>query len=176
MTEEENEWEPPATIESIYQRASSMWGMNRPTSGERSETELEVGIASFQLYSLATPNGQKVGILLEELKVPYDAHVVNIGRLEQFTKGFVSVNPNSKIPAAMDLAPLDGGPPLRLFESCSIMLYLAEKCGRYIPKDPRKRAECINWIMWQMAGQGPMTGNYGHFFVYAPSRSMPFLN
>ena len=145
-----------------------MGGMNRPTTGARSESPLLVGSSPFQLYSLATPNGQKVGILLEELGVPYDAHVVSIGRLEQFTQGFVQANPNSKIPAAMDHAPVDGGPPLRLFESGAIMLYLANKHGRFIPQDPRKRAECMNWVMWQMAGQGPMTGNFGHFMVYAP--------
>ena len=161
-------WGPPESIEEIYEKASSMGGMNRPTTGKRSEEELTVGSAPFQLYSLATPNGQKVGILLEELKIPYDAHVINIGRLQQFTKGFVESNPNSKIPACMDHSPVDGGDPLRLFESGSIMLYLAEKYGKFIPQDPRKRVECMNWVMWQMAGQGPMTGNYGHFMVYAP--------
>ena len=161
-------WGPPESIEEIYEKASSMGGMNRPTTGKRSEEELTVGSAPFLLYSLATPNGQKVGILLEELKIPYDAHVINIGRLQQFTKGFVESNPNSKIPACMDHSPVDGGDPLRLFESGSIMLYLAEKYGKFIPQDPRKRVECMNWVMWQMAGQGPMTGNYGHFMVYAP--------
>ena len=145
-----------------------MGGMNRPTSGARSEGRLETGGAPFQLYSLATPNGQKVGILLEEIGLPYDAHVIRIARLQQFTSGFVAINPNSKIPAAVDLEPVDGGRPVRLFESASIMLYLAEKYGKFIPSCPRKKAECMNWIMWQTSGQGPMTGNFGHFFVYAP--------
>jgi GST-like protein len=163
-----SDWEPPQSIETIYEKAFSMGGMNRPTTGKRSEEELPVGSAAFQLYSLATPNGQKIGILLEELEIPYDAHVINIGHLEQFSKGFVGVNPNSKIPAAMDHAPVDGGPPLRLFESGAIMLYLAEKYKKFIPQNPRQRAECMSWVMWQMAGQGPMTGNFGHFMVYAP--------
>ena len=113
-------------------------------------------------------NGQKVGILLEEIGLPYDAHVIRIARLQQFTSGFVAINPNSKIPAAVDLEPVDGSRPVRLFESASIMLYLAEKYGKFIPSCPRKKAECMNWIMWQTSGQGPMTGNFGHFFVYAP--------
>lgn len=166
-------WQPPQSIEDMYSRSHSMGGMNRPTSGARSEKALEIGQAPFQLYSLATPNGQKCGILLEELKIPYDAHVVNIARLEQFTSGFVKINPNSKIPAAVDLMPRDGGPPLRLFESASIMVYLAEKYDRFIPKTPRERAECLSWVMWQIAGQGPMTGNFGHFFVYAPDDQGP---
>ena len=110
---------------------------------------------------------------MEELGIPYDAHIVNIGRLQQFTKGFVSVNPNSKIPAAFDHAPADGGKPVRLFESGAMMIYLAEKYEKFIPTNPRKRAECLNWVMWQMAGQGPMTGNFGHFFVYAPGDKGP---
>ena len=100
---------------------------------------------------------------MEELGIPYDAHIVNIGRLQQFTKGFVSVNPNSKIPAAFDHAPADGGKPVRLFESGAMMIYLAEKYEKFIPTDPRKRAECLNWVMWQMANQGPKTGECGHF-------------
>jgi GSH-dependent disulfide-bond oxidoreductase len=150
-----SDWEPPQSIETIYEKTSSMGGMNRPTSGKRSEEELPIGSAHFQLYSLATPNGQKIGILLEELDIPYDAHVINIGRLQQFTKGFVGVNPNSKIPAAMDHAPVDGGHPLRLFESGAMMLYLAEKYGKFFPQNPRKRAECMNWVMWQMAPLNP---------------------
>jgi len=161
-------WEPPLTITTLYEKASSMGGMNRPTSGQRNDDELNVGTAPFQLYSLATPNGQKVGILLEELGIQYDAHVINIGRLQQFTKGFVAANPNSKIPAAFDHAPVDGGEPVRLFESGAMMVYLAEKYERFLPQDPRQKAECMNWVMWQMAGQGPMTGNFGHFMVYAP--------
>ena len=150
-----SKWIPPASIEDLYRGVTSFGTLNRPTSGERCEAELPKGIASFQLYSLSTPNGQKVGILLEELGIQYDAHVTRIGpeHLKQFTSGFVRVNPNSKIPAAVDNDPTDGGEPIRLFESASILYYLAEKYGRFIPKTTRGRAECLNWLMWQMGGQ-----------------------
>eukprot|EP01040_Poterioochromonas_malhamensis_P006553 gene6555-7057_t len=125
--------------------------------------------APLQLYSLSTPNGQKVGILLEELGVDYDAHVVNIGKGDQFTSGFVQVNPNSKIPALVDKEGPDGQ-PINLFESASINLYLAEKYGgRFIPHEPRLRAEMMNWLFWQMGGFGPFLGQLGHFFVHAPA-------
>ena len=176
-------WTPPPCIEDIYAKASTMGGMNRPTAGPRSQQPLMLkrGPTTFQLYSLATPNGQKVGILLEELGIAYDAHVIRIARMEQFSEGFVNINPNSKIPAAVDYEPggnnmvVDGNnnQPIRLFESASIMLYLAEKYGRFLPQCPRKRAECMNWVMWQTSGQGPMTGNFGHFFVYAPDDKGP---
>merc|ERR1711939_1018261 len=98
------------------------------------------------------------------------AHVINIGKGMQFHQGFVEANPNSKIPAAVDMKPVDGGPPLRLFESVSIMVYLADKHQKFIPpaSEVRARAECMNWLFWQMAGQGPITGNFGHFYAYAP--------
>lgn len=127
--------------------------------------------------------GQKVGIMLEELGIDYDAHsklmlflfsysnwfdlAINIGKGDQFTSGFVEVNPNSKIPAAVDRDG-PGGQPINLFESASIVLYLAEKYQRFIPTDPRLKAEMFNWVFWQMGGQGPNTGAYGHFMVYAP--------
>lgn len=120
------------------------------------------------MFSLATPNGHKVGILLEELGVDYDAHVINIGKGDQFTSGFVSVNPNSKIPALLDKDGPDGQ-PISVFESVSICLYLAEKFkSPLLPADFRLRTEVLNWLMFQTSGQGPMTGNFGHFFVYAP--------
>merc|ERR1712185_522687 len=142
--------------------------MNRPTAGPRDETERECGDAAFQLYSLATPNGMKVGILLEELGVDYDAHVVNIGEGKQFSAGFVGAGPNSKIPSAIDHDG-PGGEPIALMESGAIMMYLCDKYPEkgFLPLDPRLRSECMQWVFWQMAGQGPMTGNFGHFMVYA---------
>eukprot|EP00041_Stephanoeca_diplocostata_P002319 m.25495 g.25495 ORF g.25495 m.25495 type:complete len:299 (+) comp13185_c1_seq1:141-1037(+) len=170
------EWQPPPTIESLFHatEGNKFAGFNRPISGALSEDPVEVGSAPIQLYSLATPNGQKVGILLEELGVEYDAHVIRL-QGDQFKKGFVEVNPNSKIPALLDRDPIsiDGTTgEIRLFESGSIMLYLAEKYQRFIPRSHAHRAQMLNWVFWQMAGQGPMTGNYGHFFVYAPSNQV----
>lgn len=171
------DWAPPPRIEELYASTdgNKFTGINLPTAGARSEQAAERGSAPFQVYSLATPNGQKLGIMLEELcdahvGFEYDAHVISLGG-SQFTSGFVQVNPNSKIPAAVDHAPghfSDDTSPMYLFESAAIMMYLAEKFNRFIPKDPRGRAECIQWLFWQMAGQGPMTGNFGHFMVYAP--------
>jgi len=163
-------WCPPQKIEDLFAATdgNNFSQINRPTAGARSPDPVPRGEAAFQLYSLATPNGQKIGILLEELGVDYDAFVVNIGKGEQFSQGFVAVNPNSKIPCGVDHAPGDAGAPVNLFESASMMLYLADKHARFIPSGARQRAECMNWLMWQMAGQGPMTGNFGHFMVYAP--------
>lgn len=166
-------WTPPAKVEDLYSsmQGNQFSGINRPTAGAREEKELPSGSAPLQLYSLGTPNGQKVGILLEELVelglVEYDAHTVNIGKGEQFTSGFTAVNPNGKIPALVDRDGPDGK-PINLFESASIDLYLCEKYQRFLPKDPRGRAEVMNWVFWSMGGQGPMTGQFGHFFVYAP--------
>eukprot|EP00949_MAST-11_sp_MAST-11-sp1_P004408 g4408.t1 len=170
--EEEEEWEPPASISVMYDRASSMGGMNSPTAGKRYDAELPRGKAPVQLYSLATPNGQKVSILLEELGIAYDAHVVRLAALEQFSSGFVEINPNSKIPAILDCSPAEGTSPIPVFESAACMLYLAEKYQRFIPVTPRARAECLSWICWQTSGQGPMSGNFGHFFVYAPAHAV----
>eukprot|EP01035_Chromulina_nebulosa_P017637 gene17637-23215_t len=167
--ETNKEFIPPNKIDSLYSvtLGNNFAAINAPTAGAREQKELPEGSAPFQLYSLSTPNGQKVGILLEELGIDYDAHVINIGKGEQFTSGFVAVNPNSKIPAAVDK---DGpnGQRVNLFESGSILLYLAEKYNRFIPSDPLLRAQVINWLFWQVGGQGPITGNFGHFFVYAP--------
>jgi len=164
----EEEWKPPAKIEELFKatEGNNFSSINAPTAGARTQKELPVGKSSFQFYSLATPNGQKPGILLEELGIDYDAHVVQLSG-EQFASGFVSVNPNSKIPAAVDLEGPDGK-PIQLFESVSIMVYLAEKYNKFIPTDKRLRQEVFNWLFWQIGGQGPMTGNFGHFFVYAP--------
>jgi GST-like protein len=163
-------WAPPSKIEDLYAATAgnNFSAINSPVAGARETRKLPEGTAPIQLYSLATPNGIKVSILLEELGIEYDAHVINIGKGDQFTSGFVDVNPNSKIPALMDKDGPDGN-PLNLFESGSIALYLAEKYHQFIPLDPRLRAEVMNWVFWQMAGQGPMTGNFGHFMVYAPA-------
>lgn len=150
--------------------------INRPTAGAQTEVELQVGKHPLQLYSLATPNGQKVTILLEELLAAghtgaeYDAWLINIGKGDQFGKGFVEINPNSKIPALADHAPVDGGKPVRLFESASIMTYLAEKFGAFLPTDPRARAETLNWLFWQMGSAPFVGGGFGHFFSYAPMK------
>lgn len=148
------QWKPPAKIEALFaSTAGNMFAsINRPTSGARQEVTLPCGKAKFQLYSIGTPNGQKVSILCEELGIDYDAHIIGLGG-DQFGSGFVGVNPNSKIPAAIDYDG-PGGKAINLFESASICWYLAEKEGKFLPTDPALRAECMNWVMWQMAGQG----------------------
>jgi len=163
-------WKPPPKIETLYAATSGnvFAAINSPTAGSRRPQEAPEGKAPFQLYSLGTPNGQKIGIMLEELGLDYDAWTVNIVKGQQFESYFVNVNPNSKIPCGVDRQPSDGKGPINLFESGSMLLYLADKYRRFIPAEVRGRAECINWVMWQMAGQGPMTGNFGHFMVYAP--------
>jgi len=145
--------------------------INRPVSGATHERDLPVGKHPLQLYSLGTPNGQKVTILLEELLAAghagaeYDAWLIEIGKGDQFGSGFVAINPNSKIPALADHS-LD--PPLRLFESGSILVYLAEKFGAFLPEDTRARAETFNWLMWQMGSAPFVGGGFGHFYAYAP--------
>lgn len=160
---------PPAKIESLYAatEGNKFAGLNSPIAGARTQAELPRGQHSFQLHSLATPNGQKVGIMLEELEIEYDAHVVDIMKGEQFSSGFVAINPNSKIPAAVDFDG-PGGKEVHLSESASIVLYLAKKYNRLYPKDELQQIEAMNWVFWQMAAQGPMSGNLGHFMVYAP--------
>ncbi|WP_341503267.1 glutathione S-transferase N-terminal domain-containing protein [Gallaecimonas sp. GXIMD4217] len=123
----------------------------------------------LQLYTLPTPNGQKVSIALEELGIPYEVHRVDIGRDEQFLPEFLAINPNNKIPAIVDPDGPDGE-PLTLFESGAILLYLAEKTGRLLPAEPARRIQCIQWLMFQMAGIGPMFGQFGHFHKYAGDR------
>lgn len=146
-----------------------MGGMNRPTAGARFEADLPRGEHGLQLHSLGTPNGHKVTIMLEELGVEYDAYKINIMELLQFGSGFVAVNPNSKIPALLDYSANDSSDePLRIFESGSILLYLAEKYGKFIPRDIRKRTECMNWLMWQMGTAPYLGGGFGHFYKYAP--------
>ena len=142
------EYKVPA-VWTYNEQGGMFGGMNRPTAGARAEKALPVGKHPIQLYSLGTPNGQKVTILLEELGVDYDGWLINFMNLDQFGSEFVEVNPNSKIPAMRDHS-LD--PPLRVFESGNILKYLAEKHSKFIPTDPRKRVECFNWLFWQIGG------------------------
>jgi len=147
--------------------------INRPIAGPTAEKELPVGKHPLQLYSLGTPNGQKVTIMLEELLAlghkgaEYDAWLIKIGEGDQFGSGFVAINPNSKIPA---LADRSGANPVRVFESGAILLYLAEKFGALVPTDSAKRAECLSWLFWQMGSAPYLGGGFGHFYAYAPTK------
>ncbi|MFN3973080.1 MAG: glutathione-dependent disulfide-bond oxidoreductase [Gemmobacter sp.] len=146
--------------------------INRPIAGATHDRDLPRGRHPLQLYSLATPNGQKVTILLEELlekghAADYDAWLIEIGKGDQFGSGFVGVNPNSKIPALLDHATT---PPTRVFESASILLYLAEKFGDFLPTEHAARTECLNWLFWQMGSAPYLGGGFGHFYKYAPTK------
>ncbi len=149
--------------------------INRPTAGARQEQALPRGSHPLQLYSLATPNGVKVTVMLEELLAQgcqgaeYDAWLIDIQKGDQFGSGFVSVNPNSKIPALLDVS---GAEPIRIFESGAILLYLAEKFGCFVPslERPTSRAECLSWLFWQMSSAPYLGGGFGHFYAYAPQK------
>ena len=147
--------------------------INRPIAGPTHEKELPVGDHPLQLYSLATPNGVKVTVLLEELLAigrqgaEYDAYLINIGEGEQFGSGFVAANPNSKIPALVDHGTT---PAIRVFESGAILVYLAEKFDAFLPKEPAARAECMSWLFWQMGSAPFLGGGFGHFYAYAPEK------
>ncbi|TDJ27878.1 MAG: glutathione-dependent disulfide-bond oxidoreductase [Gammaproteobacteria bacterium] len=147
--------------------------INRPIAGATHEKELPKGKHQLQLYSLATPNGVKVTVLLEELlalgkqDAEYDAYPINIGEGDQFGSGFVEVNPNSKIPALLDLST---SPPTRVFESGAILVYLAEKFDAFLPSEPSERAECMSWLFWQMGSAPYLGGGFGHFYAYAPEK------
>ena len=147
--------------------------INRPVAGATHEKELPVGRHPFQLYSLATPNGVKVTVMLEELLAlghsgaEYDAWLIRINDGDQFGSGFVGVNPNSKIPALLDRS---GAAPIRIFESGAILVYLAEKFGAFLPTEPAARAECLSWLFWQMGSAPYLGGGFGHFYAYAPSK------
>tara|TARA_B110000211_G_scaffold214101_1_gene255222 strand:+ start:3165 stop:4040 length:876 start_codon:yes stop_codon:yes gene_type:complete len=147
--------------------------INRPIAGPTHDKELPRGKHPLQLHSLATPNGVKVTILLEELlalgktEAEYDAYLINIGNGDQFGSGFVDINPNSKIPALLDTSTK---PETRIFESGAILIYLAEKFGAFIPTDPSARAECLSWLMWQMGSAPYLGGGFGHFYAYAPEK------
>jgi GST-like protein len=147
--------------------------INRPIAGPTHDKDLPVGRHPLQLYSLATPNGQKVTIMLEELLAlghggaEYDAWLIRIGEGDQFSSGFVTVNPNSKIPALMDRS---GPKPIRVFESGAILIYLAEKFGAFLPTEASARAECLSWLFWQMGSAPYLGGGFGHFYAYAPTK------
>ncbi|MBY5419622.1 glutathione-dependent disulfide-bond oxidoreductase [Rhizobium leguminosarum] len=147
--------------------------INRPIAGPTHDKELPIGRHPLQLYSLGTPNGQKVTIMLEELLAlghegaEYDAWLIKIGDGDQFRSGFVAVNPNSKIPALMDRS---GPKPIRVFESGAILTYLAEKFGAFLPTEPSERAECLSWLFWQMGSAPYLGGGFGHFYAYAPTK------
>ena len=164
-------YQPPKVWKWEGESGGTWSSINRPIAGPTHEKELSVGKHPLQLYSLATPNGQKVTILLEELLAlgesgaEYDAWLIRIGDGDQFGSGFVEINPNSKIPALLDRS---GAKPIRVFESGAILLYLAEKFGHFLPSDPAARAECLSWLFWQMGSAPYLGGGFGHFYKYAP--------
>ena len=164
---------PPAVWIWDKDKGGAFANINRPIAGATHDKPLPVGAHPLQLYSLGTPNGQKVTILLEELleagvtQAEYDAWLIRIGDGDQFGSGFVDVNPNSKIPALMDHSV---SPPQRVFESGAILLYLAEKFGKFLPTDPAKRTAALSWLFWQMGSAPILGGGFGHFFAYAPEK------
>ncbi len=164
---------PPKVWQWDQESGGRFANINRPIAGATHEQALPVGEHALQLYSLATPNGVKVTILLEELlelgiaEAEYDAYLINIGEGEQFGSGFVAINPNSKIPA---LADHSTSPPTRVFESAAILVYLAEKFGHFLPTEPSERAECFSWLFWQMGSAPYLGGGFGHFYAYAPEK------
>ena len=168
-----SKYRPPQVWTFNTESGGQFANINKPTAGAQQERTLPVGRHPLQLYSLATPNGVKVTILLEELLAlghegaEYDAHLIRVNEGEQFGSDFVAINPNSKIPALLDHST---SPPTRVFESGAILVYLAEKFGAFIPQDSSARAECLSWLMWQM-GAGPfLGGGFGHFYAYAPEK------
>lgn len=169
----QNPYVPPRVWTWDKANGGAFASTNRPTAGATHEAELPRGKHPFQLYSLATPNGQKVTILFEELleagvtAAEYDAWFIDIGKGEQFGSGFVAVNPNSKIPALMDYS---GDTPVRVFESGSILIHLAEKFGMFLPAKGPARTEVLNWLMWQMGSAPFLGGGFGHFYAYAPEK------
>ena len=174
-----SDYQPPKVWTWDKANGGQFANINRPIAGATHEKELPVGKHPFQLYSLGTPNGQKVTIMFEELLArghkgaEYDAWLIRIGEGEQFGSGFVAANPNSKIPALVDRSgPLNGtGGPVRVFESGAILMHLAEKFGEFLPKvgDP-VRAECLSWLFWQMGSAPYLGGGFGHFYAYAPTK------
>ncbi|WP_426199251.1 glutathione-dependent disulfide-bond oxidoreductase [Pseudomonas sp. DC3200b2] len=169
----DNAYVPPKVWKHEAPSGGHFASINRPIAGPTHEKELPMGKHPLQLYSLATPNGVKVTVMLEELLAlghqgaEYDAWLIRISEGDQFSSGFVEVNPNSKIPALLDVS---GDAPIRVFESGSILLYLAEKFGALLPKDLAARTETLNWLFWQM-GAGPyLGGGFGHFYAYAPEK------
>jgi GST-like protein len=168
-----NTYTPPKVWTFDSENGGQFASINRPVSGATHEQVLPRGKHPFQLYSLATPNGVKVTVMLEELLAlgfsgaEYDAWLIRIHQGDQFGSGFVEVNPNSKIPALMDHS---GSKPVRVFESGSILMYLAEKFGVLLPTEPAARAECLSWLFWQMGSAPYLGGGFGHFYAYAPTK------
>src|SRR6201996_4016440 len=168
---EEAEYTPPKVWQWVQPNGGRFASTNRPIAGSTQEKELPIGRHPFQLYSLGTPNGQKVTIMFEELlalgkkEAEYDAWLIKINEGDQFGSGFVAINPNSKIPALVDRS---GAKPIRIFESGAILLYLAEKFGVFLPTEPAERAECLSWLFWQMGSTPYVGGGVGHFYAYAP--------
>jgi GSH-dependent disulfide-bond oxidoreductase len=166
------EYTPPKVWTWVKASGGQFANINRPIAGATHEKELPVGRHPLQLYSLATPNGQKVTIMLEELLAlgkkgaEYDAWLIRING-DQFGSGFVAANPNSKIPAMVDRS---GPQPIRIFESGAILLHLAEKFGAFLPTEPAERAECFSWLFWQMGSAPFLGGGFGHFYAYAPTK------
>lgn len=166
-------YEPPKVWHWDKESGGRFSNINRPIAGATHDHVLPVGEHPMQLYSLATPNGVKVTVMLEELLAlghkgaEYDAYIVNIGEGDQFGSGFVDINPNSKIPALLDRSTT---PHTRVFESGAILLYLAEKFDAYYPHDPSKKAECLSWLFWQMGSAPYLGGGFGHFYAYAPEK------
>ncbi|MBL6596065.1 MAG: glutathione-dependent disulfide-bond oxidoreductase [Candidatus Puniceispirillum sp.] len=164
---------PPSVWKWEAENGGTFANINRPIAGTTHNKPLPVGKHPLQLYSLATPNGVKVTVMLEELLAggvagaEYDAWLIKIRGGDQFSSGFVEVNPNSKIPALMDHST---SPAIRVFESGNILLYLAEKFGRLLPDEPAKRTECLSWLFWQMGSAPYLGGGFGHFYAYAPSK------
>jgi len=164
---------PPKVWKWESESGGKFANINRPIAGSTHEKELPRGDHPFQLHSMGTPNGVKVTVMLEELLAAghkgaeYDAWMIQIGEGDQFGSGFVGINPNSKIPALLDTTT---DPETRVFESASILLYLAEKFGAFIPEDHKGRTECMNWLFWQMGSAPYLGGGFGHFYAYAPEK------
>ena len=170
---ENSTYTPPKVWQWDKNNGGRFADINRPTAGVTHEKELPVGEHALQLYSLATPNGVKVTVLLEELlelgikEAEYDAYLIDISEGDQFGSGFVAINPNSKIPALLDRST---NPPTRVFESGAMLVYLAEKFGAFLPTEPSARAECLSWLFWQMGSAPYIGGGFGHFYAYAPDK------
>lgn len=170
---EQQEYVPPKVWTWDKESGGRFANINRPVAGPTHDKELAVGRHPMQLYSLATPNGVKATVILEELLAlghegaEYDAWLININDGDQFSSGFVDINPNSKIPALCDHST---NPPTRVFESGAILVYLAEKFGELLPTEPSARAECMSWLFWQMSSTAYLGGGFGHFYAYAPEK------
>lgn len=168
---EKQDYTPPNVWKWDAESGGTWANINRPVSGSTHEKILPVGKHPIQLYSMATPNGVKVTVMLEELLAlgfdgaEYDAHLIEIGEGQQFGSGFVDINPNSKIPAMVDYG---AEAPTKVFESGAILLYLAEKFGALLPEEPSRKAECLSWLFWQMGSAPYLGGGFGHFYSYAP--------